>query len=129
MFPAALKCRWASPMGFMYLSIQKRSPVMQCAKIAFWGGMGFALFVFEAVLVLVSLPPPRPGEISLVLTPPWGASPEAVIASAGGRTVGVATTIFAALSVDALPDDLLAAGALRVTRPDALPFLCNVEPQ
>ncbi|MFC7704530.1 hypothetical protein ACFQXB_10015 [Plastorhodobacter daqingensis] len=61
----------------------------------------------------------------LVIAPPWGVGPEAVVLLAGGRVLGMGSAPFAALADAPSAGALRAAGAWAVLDPKTLSFLCG----
>ncbi|MBW4710327.1 hypothetical protein KX928_21265 [Roseobacter sp. YSTF-M11] len=79
------------------------------------------------VLALLSSPP-TPGDVALVIAPPW-AEREQIVTRAGGRVVGPATAIFGTLAISADPDfksALLSEGAWVIVDGRSVAYLCGV---
>ncbi len=91
----------------------------------------FFILAFTAgpVAVMVSSPG-RDGQPVLVVTAPWGPTPEQVIHKAGGDIIGPETAflgLFAASSDPSFRKNLKTAGALAVLDARLLANICGVE--
>lgn len=96
--------------------------------IAVYGAV-FAISLLAGPVLAIANAEPIPGEISLVIGPPWR-SLEALVTASDGKLIGPGANRYGALAVSDNPDffdDLKASGAWFVLDGTRMAQLCGVE--
>ena len=99
------------PMSTVFAFVLSFSALLTCAASALVG-------------VAMAEPPKGDGPL-VVVAAPWSGGVDHVVASAGASPVGPKPAPLSLLAAGAEAQAYLAAGALMVLDPGALPFLCN----
>lgn len=91
---------------------------------ALFGGAGLLLAVLLGATAIWAMAPATDG-LMIVVAPPWAGGAEAVVAKAGGWSVGLDKAMFSVLATGTNADALRAHGAWAVFSSDLPPsFLC-----